>query len=96
MDQLCDMHVCSICKQCYPGIVMKKIHDAYTCSHCILERKGHRFSLENNMDLGIQPPVLAVLTQVEEMLISCANPILQVTHSHGAKYKYSSHTICFP
>ena len=37
MDQLRDMHVCSICKECYPGIVTKKIHDAYTCSHCILE-----------------------------------------------------------
>ena len=30
------------------------------------------------------------------MLIMCANPILQVTHSHGGQYKYSGHTICFP
>ena len=67
----------------YPGISTKKIHGAYACSHCILERKGHHFSLENNMNLGIQPPVLAVLTQVEEMLISRTNPILQVTHSRG-------------
>ena len=48
------------------------------------------------MDLGKQPFVLAVLTQVEEMLISHANPILQVTHARGGQYKYSSHTICFP
>ena len=48
------------------------------------------------MDPGIQPPVLAVLTQVEEMLISRANPILQVTHAHGGQYEYSRHTICFP
>ena len=48
------------------------------------------------MDLGNQPTVLAVLTQVEEMLISHANPILQVTHAHGGQYKYSGHTICFP
>ena len=48
------------------------------------------------MDPGIQPTVLAVLTQVEEMLISHANPILQVTHAHGGQYKYSGHTICFP
>ena len=53
MDQLRDMHVCSICKECYPSIVRRKIHDAYTCSRCILERKGHRFSFENNMDPGI-------------------------------------------
>ena len=84
MDQLADMHVCSICKECYPGIVTKKLHGAYACSCCILEQKGHLFSLENNMDLGNQPAVLAVLTQVEEMLINRANPILQVTHACGA------------
>ena len=48
------------------------------------------------MESGIQPPVLVVLTQVEEMLISHANPILQVTHAHGSQYKYSGNTICFP
>ena len=37
MDQLDDMHVTSICKECYLGIVMKNFHDAYTCSRCILE-----------------------------------------------------------
>ena len=36
MDQLHDMHVCSICKEYYSGIVTRKINDAYTCSHCIL------------------------------------------------------------
>ena len=95
MEQLADMHVCLICRECYPGIAMKKFHGAYTCSRCILERKGHRFSLENSMGPSIQPAVLAVLTQVEEMLISRANPILQVTHVHGGEYKYYFHTIFF-
>ena len=45
------------------------------------------------MDLGIQPPVLATLTQVEEILISRTNPFLQVTHAHGCHYKYYGHTI---
>ena len=48
------------------------------------------------MDPGIQPPVLEIITQVEEMLITCANPVLQVTHARGGQYKYSGHTICFP
>ena len=48
------------------------------------------------MDPGKQPPVLVVLTQVEEVMISRANPILQVTHARGGQYKYSGHTICFP
>ena len=95
-DQLAYMHVFSVCKECYLGIVTKKFHGAYTCSHCILEIKGNQFFIENNVDPGIQPPVLAVLMQVEEMLISRPTPILQVTHAHGGQYKYSSHTICFP
>ena len=45
------------------------------------------------MEPSIQPPVLAILTQVEEMLICRANPILQVTHAHGGQYKYYGHTI---
>ena len=48
------------------------------------------------MDPRIQPPILALITQVEEMLISRANPILQVIHAHGGQYKYFGHTICFP
>ena len=48
------------------------------------------------MDLGNHPAILAVLTQVEEMLISHANPVLQVTHAHGGQYKYFGHTIFFP
>ena len=48
------------------------------------------------MDLGNQPTVLAVLTQVEEMLISRANSIFQVTHARGGQYKYSGQTIFFP
>lgn len=30
------------------------------------------------------------------MLIARVNPILQVTHARGGKYKYSGHTIIFP
>ena len=48
------------------------------------------------MDPGIQPPILAALTHVEEMLISSTNPVLQVTHAHGGQYKYFGHTIFFP
>ena len=65
MDQLADMNVCSICNECYPGIATKKFHGAYGCLRCILERKGNHFSLEKNMDRGLQPPILVVLMQVE-------------------------------
>ncbi|XP_059071599.1 uncharacterized protein LOC131868268 [Cryptomeria japonica] len=48
------------------------------------------------MDPGPQPEDLAKLTQVEEMLIACVNPILKVTHVIGGQYKYKGHTISFP
>ena len=37
INQLADIHVCSICKESYPGIVMKNFLHAYNCSHCTLE-----------------------------------------------------------
>ena len=48
------------------------------------------------MDPSVQPNVLRVLTQVEEMLIARVTPILQVTGAHGGQFKYSGHTISFP
>lgn len=62
---------------------------------CKSERGAHCFSQYNNMDRGEQPHILRVLTQVEEILISRVNPILQVTHARGGKYKYIGHTISF-
>ena len=48
------------------------------------------------MDLGIQPNVLKIRTNIEEMLIARVNPVLQVTHARGGQYKYTGHTISFP
>ena len=90
------MNVCSVCMKSYLFITTKLFHGAYACSHCIVERKCNNFSFTNNMELNIQSSILAVLTQVEEMLICCVNPILQVTHTRGIKYKYYIHTIIFP
>ena len=50
----------------------------------------------NHTDPGFQPHVLQDLTQVEEMLIARASPILQVMNSIGGQYKYRGHTISFP
>ena len=66
------------------------------CNRCKSERGAHHFCRYNSMDPGEQPNILRVLTQVEEMLIAHVNPILQVTHARGGKYKYSDHTISFP
>ena len=96
LDKLQSIHVCSICKESYPGLHFRFLNGQHTYSRCYSEKNGHRFSLWNNMDPGEQPLVLSILTQVEEMLILRVNPILQVTHACGGQYKYSGHTISFP
>lgn len=90
------MHVCTICKESYPGMKTKHFHSRISCFRCASSKSTNRFSELNNMNPGEQPYVLQQLTQVEEMLIAHVNPILQVTHAHGGQYKYSGHTISFP
>ena len=80
IDKLSIVQMCNVCRESYPG----------------MNPGIHRFSRYNNMNPGKQPPVLSILTQVEEMLIARVNPILQVTHARGGQYKYSGHTISFP
>ena len=48
------------------------------------------------MDPSPQWIVLLSLSQIEEMLISRVNPILQVTHARGGQYKCNGQTIYFP
>lgn len=87
---------CTVCKENYVGMTIKKINHALMCMSCSTERGLHRFSLSNNMDPGEQPSILKCLSQVEEMLIERIAPVLQVTHARGGQYKYSGHTINFP
>ena len=47
------------------------------------------------MDPGPQPEELANLTQVEEILIEHASPILQITHAINSHFKYKGHRISF-
>lgn len=96
IDQLSIVQMCHVCCECYPGIQVVIASKGPLCKRCKGERGTHHFSRWNNMDPVEQPKVLKVLTQVEEMVIARVNPILQVTHARGGKYKYSGHTISFP
>ncbi|KAH9293492.1 hypothetical protein KI387_041308, partial [Taxus chinensis] len=96
LDNLANMPLCTVCKEAYPGIKVKLTATGPICTRCYSERNGHHFSSWNNMDPGVQPHVLGVLTQVEEMLIARVNPIMQVSHARGGQYKYRGHTITFP
>ena len=48
------------------------------------------------MDPGSLPPCLEHLTQVEEMLIARACPIMTVYHKHGGQRGYSGHVLNLP
>lgn len=85
IDELSSMHVCTICKEAYPGMKTKLLHGRLSCFCCASSKSTNRFSELNNMNRGEQPYVLQQLTQVEEMLIAHVNPILQVTHAHGGQ-----------
>ena len=57
------------------------------CNRCYQEKGNNRFLASNNMDLGPQPEDLENLTQVDEILIACVSPILQVTHATSGQFK---------
>jgi hypothetical protein len=81
IDALSKIHTCNTCMESYLGIRTTISSDGFICSCCCKENHGHLFSKWNNMDPGDQPLVLSILTQVEEMLISRVNPLLQVSHA---------------
>eukprot|EP01018_Ginkgo_biloba_P021168 Gb_06945 [translate_table: standard] len=96
IDRLSIVHMCHVCNESYVGMKVFQTNEGPKCARCKSERGAHRFSVWNKMDPKEQPYVLAVLTQVEEMLIARVSPILQVLHAPRGQYKYSGHTISFP
>ena len=69
----------------------------YLCLRCSRDKKQpQRFSKENNMIPSKVPPELQGLTQVEEMLIARALPLISVYLKPGGQRGYSGHCINLP
>lgn len=96
IDNLCHPQMCHVCEESYPRIQVVTTKTGPMCTRCKKEGNKHRFSSQNHKNPGLQPLIIGSLTQVEEMLIARASPILQVMHSIGGQYKYRGHTISFP
>ena len=96
IDQLEEVQMCHVFLELYVGIQACNSSKGPMCVQCPREGSNHRFLARNHMDPGTQPNVLEDLTEVEEMLIARASPILHVMHSIGGQYKYRGHTISFP
>ena len=76
IDRLAKVQMCHVCLDSYVGIQVHNTSIGPMCVQCLREGSNHIFSATNHMDPGTQPHILEYLTQVEEMLIACASPIL--------------------
>ena len=89
---------CTICYEAWPMSKSFVNTSDYICRRCKLDKKEpKKFSTENNMIPGKVPDALKGLTQLEEMLISRAFPIMQVyTKPRGGQLSYKGHVITLP
>ena len=91
------VYQCSLCQEAWPINFMPRLHNQYQCSRCTNDKESpKKFSKENNIIPSSVPPQLEGLTQVEEMLIAQALPIMRVYIKPGGQRGYSGHCINLP
>ncbi len=84
---------CQICFEAWP-INTKPKSDFYICKTCNRDKEVPRkFSAENFMIPSPVPKQLQNLTQIEEMLIARALPIMRVYLKPGGQRGYSGHAL---
>lgn len=90
------------CTVCYEAWLLKlnsKLNKltTYQCSRCSGEKDlPKKISKENDMVPSAVPNELSGLTQVEEMLIARALPIIHIYLKQGGQRGYSGHCVNFP
>ena len=86
---------CTVCKEAWP--LKSKPRPPYVCSRCSRDKKiPKKFSSQNFMIPSCVPIELQNLTQIEEMLIARALPIMRVYIKPGGQRGYSGHCINLP
>jgi len=87
--------LCIVCHEMWPTQTQPKY--SFTCTRCKRDKgQPKRFSSENDMDPGPVPECLQNLSQIEEMLIARACPIMCIYRKHGGQRGYKGHVINFP
>ena len=87
---------CTECQEAWP-LKSKPRTLPYVCSRCFRDKKSpKKFSCENSMIPSCVPHELQNLTQIEEMLIARALPIMRVYIKPGGQRGYSGHCINLP
>jgi DNA replication protein DnaC len=86
---------CTVCQEAWP--LKSKPRSPYVCLRCSRDKKSpQKFSSENSMIPSSVPHELQNLTQIEEMLIARALPIMRVYIKPGGQRGYSGHCINLP
>ena len=90
--------LCTVCHEVWPSKTGLLNNPAeYICTHC--KRHMHdvkKFSEANDMLPGSIPLHLKGLSQVEEMLIARACPIMSIYRKHGEQCGYKGHVLNLP
>ena len=86
---------CTVCQEAWP--LKSKPNTPYVCLRCSRDKKSpKKFSCQNSMIPSCVPHELQNLTQIEEMLIARALPIMRVYIKPGGQRGYSGHCINLP
>ena len=89
--------LCIVCHELWPTRVCLNDETTYQCTRCKRDKgKPKLYSVENDMYPGDVPICLQGLTQVEEMLIAHACPIMCIYRKHGGQRGYKGHVVNLP
>ena len=87
---------CNICNEQWPTRTHLDM-DPYICNRCQRDKHFPKlYSAGNDMDPGNVPPCLQGMTQIEELLIARACPIMTIYHKHGGQLGYTGHVLNLP
>ena len=94
----CTIYHCKICQEAWPLKTKPKNYQNYICSRCSRDKcVPKKFSNENLTIPSPVPKELQDLTQLEEMLIARAFPVMHVyTKPRGGQRAYKGHVITLP
>ena len=85
---------CTICQEAWPDKSKSIIKQSYVCTRCARDKSVPRkFSDKDFMIPSAVPRQLQSLTQMEEMLIARALPVMSVFIKPGVQRAYSGHCI---
>ena len=97
-QNLLEHRLCTVCHELWPTrTCLSDNRDTYICTRCKRDKHPIKtYSATNNMDPGRVPQCLQQMTQVEEMLIARACPIMSVYRKHGGQRGYKGHVLNMP